>query len=659
MPGVGGSNVYGRSSGTWEPAEDMQGRYSGAWAQADEVYVRHGGAWVKVWEFNTAPPAVSSLAVAYSPNGTSWDAVATWSLPAEPDLDTVYVRWTIDGATQPWVQLANTATSHTYDVPSGSTAEVTVYLEDTGGLTSPTAQASGGVSPLDAPQTLAITQVDWQTLRADWTHPAGSGRTGYSVTWSGGTTSSTTVSSSTTSSTVTVTPNTSTTVVVYATNSAGNGASRSATGTAVNVAPAAPGTPTIAYSDATGGNSGTRWRATASWTLPSEPDLGAVKVRWNIGGSWGSWYSLAGNATSHTIDPTTSGSAHQVQVYVEDLGGLASTTKSSTTTTSPSDAPTNVNVTQTGLDSITVTWTRPGGAIAEQRRQVVAPSYTNTLNGLSSGSTSHTASATSAGSYTVSVGARSVSGGTWGHYGSDTVTVSQPAPGTPTVSSWTYTSVNLTWSHATYRDGGYEIQRATGTGSFSTVANVSSTTTSYNNTGLSNDTQYRWRVRAKGVNGGYGAWSGELRVAMGHDAYSVTSNYSASNTNCNIYRNTDNFATLTGADGVVVPSNATISTLTTNLSATFSTSLATGWNNRQSYPVVAGTVLTLFGYVPSQSNPWQQTISWSQNTPGLAGYINVNSGWSHSPTGGYRLTGTITVNGTQTTNYPAVANSYW
>ena len=149
MPGVGGSNVYGRSSGTWEPAEDMQGRYSGAWAQADEVYVRHGGAWVKVWEFNTAPPAVSSLAVAYSPNGTSWDAVATWSLPAEPDLDTVYV-WTIDGAAQPWVQLANTATTHTYDVPSGSSAEVTVYLEDTGGLTSPTAQASGGVSPLDA-----------------------------------------------------------------------------------------------------------------------------------------------------------------------------------------------------------------------------------------------------------------------------------------------------------------------------------------------------------------------------------------------------------------------------------------------------------------------------------------------------------------------------
>ena len=141
---------------------------------------------------------------------------------------------------------------------------------------------------------------------------------------------------------------------------------------------------------------------------------------------------------------------------------------------------------------------------------------------------------------------------------------------------------------------------------------------------------------------------------MGHDAYSVTSNYSpriptATFTEHRHFRD----AHRRRRGGPLErhyqhPDHQPVRDV--------STSLATGWNNRQSY-LVAGTVLTLFGYVPSQSNPWQKTISWSQNTPGLAGYINeqrlVALADGRLPPDGHH-----TVNGTQTTNYPAVANSY-
>lgn len=655
MPGVGGGNVYAKVGGSWVAADDVQARYSGSWMQADEVRARRNGAWALVWEYNTAPQPVTGLGIAWVANGTTWNATATWTLPAELDLANVYVRWTIGGTVGGYTQLAANATSHTVAATSGATMSVAVYVADTGGLSSTVATHNAGAGPLDAPPTLSITQLDWQTLKATWSHPAGSGRTGYYIAWSGGVTSSSTLSSSSTSQQVTVTPNVATTATVYATSGYGNGASRSATGTATNVAPGATGTPTVAYTDSSG-YPGSQWKVTATWTLPADTDLASVRLRWSTGSTStaltaGSWLTLAANATSYTIDAAASATYYRAEVYVVDLGGLSSSTKTSSAVMSPPNAPGSPTATQTGLDTVQLTWYKPAGTLGEHN----VKKGSTVTTGLAASATSYSWAAVPGSTYTLAAAAKNTAG-TLGHYASATVTPTAPAPGTPTVSSWTYTSVTLTWSHATWRDGGYEVQRATGTGSWSTIATVSSSTTSYTSSSLLNDTNYRWRVRALGANGNAGTWSGELRVALGHAAYTTVSSYSATNSSCNIYANSSGTGSTSGADGVNVASNATISSMTVDLAATFTTSLATGWSARSSYYIVNGAVGSLVG---TKNNPWQETLAFSQTGGGLAGVLNVGTGWSYTSTGGYRLTGTITVTGTQTNSYPAVANGYW
>lgn len=386
------------------------------------------------------------------------------------------------------------------------------------------------------------------------------------------------------------------------------------------------------------------WSARATWTLPADLDLAAVEVQWTIGGVVGSWQVLAANATEHTT-AATSGATTSVAVRVVDTGGLYSTTVTKSGGTSPLDAPPSVTVTQVGLDQLQATWTHPAGSRAAYKVVVGSATYYD-----SASATSRTAVVQPGVATTFTVTAIDASARE-GRSRSASGTASAPAPGTPTVSAWSYTSITIAWSHATWRNGGYEVQRAIGNGSFSTVANLSSTTTSYTGS-VSEDTDYRYRVRAKGVT--YtGSWSGELRPSIGHAAYSVSSPYSLQKNGCNIYKDV--------ADGPTVPGNSgiTIDSMGVSLACTFTTSLVSGTATRT---LEKGTI---YSWVPtgSKPNPWNETFAHGPYAPsGVAiqhGIIARGTGWSSTSSGGYRLTGSIAVYGTQVTNYAAVPNSYW
>jgi hypothetical protein len=67
--------------------------------------------------------------------------------------------------------------------------------------------------------------------------------------------------------------------------------------------------------------------------------------------------------------------------------------------------------------------------------------------------------------------------------------------------------INLSWKDKTTgTTSGFYIERATGTGAFAQIANVGSTVTSYNNTGLTQNVRYRYRVRAN-TSTGYSDYS--------------------------------------------------------------------------------------------------------------------------------------------------------
>lgn len=410
-----------------------------------------------------------------------------------------------------------------------------------------------------------------------------------------------------------------------------------------NAAPGTTSTPSITYAlDGSGG-----WNATASWTLPTDTDLASVKVRWTFGGTAGSWLTLAATATTSTV-AAPSGVTASVEVYTQDTGGLVSATKTGSGAYTPLHRVSSLTFSQSGLDRGTATWSAPSGStLASYTVAIVSPaqSYTD-----SAATTTRTFTLAPGNTFTVSVTPVDNTGRA-GASRTLALNINAPAPGTPTVSAWSYSTVSLAWTAAVYADT-YEVERAIGSGDYSVVAS-GLTSLSYT-ASVSQDTTYRFRVRAKG-SVYYSSYSGEVRPSIGHASYVSSDPYSASAT-VNLYANSSGTGSLVGAGGVTVPSNATVTSMSVNLSCTFTTSLFCAWSSRDAYYVVNGAV---GAKVAQKNNPWQESFGFAQSGSGLAGILLVGSGWSWTSTGGYRATGTITVSGTQAVTNPAVANGYW
>ncbi len=86
-------------------------------------------------------------------------------------------------------------------------------------------------------------------------------------------------------------------------------------------------------------------------------------------------------------------------------------------------------------------------------------------------------------------------------------------PSTPTGLSATadsWSQVTVSWADVA-DETGYSLQRATGSGTFTTIANLGADVTSYVNTGLSGSTTYRYRVSASNA-GGSSSYSTEVSV---------------------------------------------------------------------------------------------------------------------------------------------------
>jgi lysophospholipase L1-like esterase/chitodextrinase len=85
-------------------------------------------------------------------------------------------------------------------------------------------------------------------------------------------------------------------------------------------------------------------------------------------------------------------------------------------------------------------------------------------------------------------------------------------PGAPTTSNVTNASVTLSWGASSDNTGvsGYDVFRATGSGSFSQVGTA--TTTTFTNTGLTAATTYRYQVRARDAAGNVSAFTAPVSV---------------------------------------------------------------------------------------------------------------------------------------------------
>jgi hypothetical protein len=242
------------------------------------------------------------------------------------------------------------------------------------------------------------------------------------------------------------------------------------------------------------------------------------------------------------------------------------------------------------------------------------------------------------------------------------VTPSAPAPTGLAVTAWTYTSVTLGWANpaiATHASAALVVERAVGAGAFVEVSQSfgidgSPLPTTFTDSTVQPLTNYRYRVKVNGLVYATG-YSGEVRPAIGRDAYSTTAAYSQTKSGCNIY--------LGNPDGPNVPSGQGIvlNLMTVDVACTFATGLLSGTATRTVGLHSNGTDNWPFGVnIGSKANPWQDAFGWGQSSPNGVQGLNVNgSGWGNNPGSSFRVAGTITVSGTQTTNYPAVPNGYW
>lgn len=83
-------------------------------------------------------------------------------------------------------------------------------------------------------------------------------------------------------------------------------------------------------------------------------------------------------------------------------------------------------------------------------------------------------------------------------------TPAPPPPATPTglaATAISPTRINLAWQDNATDEGGYEIRRSTGGGTYTVLATLPADAASFSDTGLDPDTEYCYRVRATGAGG--------------------------------------------------------------------------------------------------------------------------------------------------------------
>lgn len=232
------------------------------------------------------------------------------------------------------------------------------------------------------------------------------------------------------------------------------------------------------------------------------------------------------------------------------------------------------------------------------------------------------------------------------------------------INAWSFTTVSLKWAAGA---GGaapvaYEIQQRAQNGT-TVISTLTDTASPSGNFTVAEDTKYQFFVRAKSSTGLFSDWVGPIKAQIGHAASTTTTTTPdtrpwSGSSSVNGYRDV--------AVGVVVPSTVVMTSIRFQLSAYGGfTSVLSVYNNREIYMWINNA------QVPgarSWSSPVDTTVALSNTSIGgtaVQGFVCRGTGWATTSTGSQRVTGTVSVAGTEhynrvvTTTDPAVANSYW
>jgi mannan endo-1,4-beta-mannosidase len=199
--------------------------------------------------------------------------------------------------------------------------------------------------------------------------------------------------------------------------------------------------------------------------------------------------------------------------------------------------------------------------------------------------------------------------------GGTTDTVAPTTPGTPSASAVTATGATLTWSASTDNVGvtGYDVLRASGSGTFSQVGSTGSAT--FTDTGLTASTSYRYQVRARDAAG---------NVSANSAAAAVTTSAGGGTGTCKIGYSAPAWGGGTGFTASVTITNTGPSTLTGwTLAFTYTA------GQRVTLPGWGATFAQTGGAVTATNLAWNGTLAPNAST-GI-GFNGTFSGSNPAP----------------------------
>ena len=241
-------------------------------------------------------------------------------------------------------------------------------------------------------------------------------------------------------------------------------------------------------------------RINLTWTDNATDETGYKIEKKTGAGAFGQISTAAVNATSYSnifLMPNTE-YTYRVRAYRgPDNSGYA--TSSPVTTPALPGAPTNLTATVVSSTRINLAWT--DNATDENgfsiERKVGTAGFFVVNSVLANVTTYASVFLQPNTQYTYRV--RAYRGPDRSAYATSTAVTTLPLPAAPTsvtATVFSRTRVDVTWTDVATDESGYKIERKTGTGAFVHIVSVGANVARFNNSFLSPDTQYTYRVRA-------------------------------------------------------------------------------------------------------------------------------------------------------------------
>ena len=417
-----------------------------------------------------APPAAPSAPTGLSTSGITQTAITlSWTKSTGATAYKVQV----DSGTV--TTLGDVATYEFTGLSAGTSYTLKVIAFNSGGdSTAATVSASTLPNAPSAPTGLTTSGITQTAITLSWTKSTGA--TAYKVQVDSG--AVVTLGDVATHTFTGLSANTQSTLKVIASNSGGDSAAASVSASTLPNAPAAPtGLSTSGI---------TQTAITLSWTKSAGAT--SYKVRAGTTGA----FTLLGDVATYTFTSLTANTGYTLQVVASNSGGDSSSAQTSASTNNvppppaPS-APTGLSTSGITQTSITLSWTKSGGATGYK---VQADSGTVTTLG---DVATYTFSSLSAGtSYTLKVIATNAGGDSAA--ASVSASTLLAAPTGLSTSGITQTAITLSWTKSTGATG-YKVQ--VDSGAVATLGDVATHTFS----GLSANTQYTLKVIASNSGG--------------------------------------------------------------------------------------------------------------------------------------------------------------